>query len=225
MYRNHELNAFSPYCDFNFDDDGYPGDYVYGDDVYIDDYYMEELWKPVKGFERNYWVSNFGRVWSSKSNSFLTVKPMDNHGHLGVCLYNNGKRHYWYIHRLVAEAFIPNPDNHPIVRHIYDNPQFNTYEDLAWGTHRDNFFDSVRNGRAYIPTDIDREKGNLERKTPIIAINIKNGNRLYFDSQGEASRILNIPQSNIWKVLVGQRVKAGNYTFTYDERGGRYGNY
>lgn len=215
------------YCiyDLDFDHDGYPGEYIYGDELYTEDYYMGELWKPIKGFDRQYWVSNLARVWSVKSENFIKVKPMDDHGHLGVCLCYNGKRYYRYIHRLVAEAFIPNPENHPIVRHIDDDPFVNEPEYLRWGTQKDNIHDCIRNGKQYVLSKEDRDKGNAERKTPLVAINIATEQRLYFDSQGEASRSLRIPQANIWKVLNNQRSSAGGYIFKYISGGDYDGNY
>lgn len=204
---------------------GWPGEFIYGDDVYIDDGYMEERWKPIDGFEGEYWVSNFARVWSVKSQRFLKVKPMDNHGHLGVCLHSNGEKYYRYIHRLVAEAFIPNHKKLPIVRHLYDNPEENTYLDLAWGTQKDNMYDAIRNNKAYRITEEDREKGLEGLRTPIRAINLDTGDILIFKGQGEASRVLGIPQANIWKVLNNQRKHAKRYKFEYIERGEDIGYY
>lgn len=75
---------------------------------------MEE-WKPIKDYEGLYWVSNMGRVKSSKQ----ILKPLINkRGYYVVALYKNKKRKTAYIHRLVAEAFVPNPDNLPEVNHI-----------------------------------------------------------------------------------------------------------
>lgn len=188
------------------------GEEVYGDNVYVDEYYFDEKWKYIRDFP-DYMISDKGRVWSTKTERFLKLKIMDDHGHLGVCLHHNGKTYYKYIHRLVAEAFIPNPLNLPVVRHIYDEPDQNTVADLGWGTQRDNIHDAMRNGKAYILTDEDRYKGNKDRMTPIIAINRITGEKLFFQSQGETSRILGIPQANIWKVLNDERRYAGGYVF------------
>ena len=203
----------------DWDFDGYPGEFIYGDEMYIDDYYMEEKWKPINGFRMEYWVSNKARVWSMKSEQFLKLKKLDRHGHLGVCLILDGVRHYEYIHRLVANAFIPNPKKLPIVRHLYDYPDHNTVEDIAWGTQLDNMRDAISNGNAYILTDEDREKGFEKSRTPIKAINLTTGEVFTFKGQGEASRILGIPQANIWKVLNHQRPRAQGYTFEYLNRG------
>lgn len=188
------------------------GNVVYGDNVYVDEYYFDEKWTFIPGFP-DYKISNKARVWSIKSQCFVKPKPMDNHGHLGVCLYRNGERYYKYIHRLVAEAFIPNPNNLPVVRHVYDIPAYNETEDLLWGTHKDNNSDAISNGRAYIPTDDDRRKGNLDKMMAIIAIDTRTGEEIQFESQGSAARSLHIPQANIWKVLNGQRYSAGGYVF------------
>lgn len=188
------------------------GRFVYGDDVYVDECYFDEVWAHISGFP-GYLVSNKGRVWSKKKNGFIKVKPMDDHGHLGVCLSHNGVSCYMYIHRLVAEAFLPNPDNFPIVRHLYDDPSQNTDSDLAWGTQKDNMQDAIRNGTAYSLTAEDRYKGNRDRMTSLVAIDISTGKSLWFESQSEASRVLGIPQANIWQVLHGRRYSAGGYTF------------
>lgn len=204
------------YCDIHdWDIEGWPGECVYGDNVYVDDYYMGEKWKPIKHFENEYWVSNMARVWSVKTQRFMKLKPLDDHGHLGVCLTSGGERYYRYIHRLVAEAFIPNPNNLPVVRHIYDEPMCNEVEDIAWGTQRDNIYDAIKNKKAYVLSEADREKGFEKCRTPIRATNILTGDVFTFRGQGEAARILGIPQANIWKVLNGLRPHAHNFTFEY----------
>lgn len=186
--------------------------FIFGEDQYIPEEYMDEKWSHIQNIG-GYMVSDKGRVWSEVSQKFIKVKPMDDHGHLGVCLSSNGKTYYRYIHRLVAEAFIPNPNNYPIVRHLDDDPSNNELNNLAWGTQKDNIRDCIENGNSYRLTDDDRYKGNKDRMIPVMAINIETGEHLYFQSQGEAGRKLSIPQSNIFKVLKNERRSAGGYKF------------
>lgn len=206
-----------PYHDYDWDNDEFPGEFVYGDDIFVDEYYAEERWKPIAGFEKDYWISDHARVWSVKRRIFLTPKLLDDHGHLGVCLYKNKTRYYRYLHRLVAEAFIPNPNRYPMVRHLNDVPDFNEVDDIDWGTQRDNYYDSVRNRTAYMISDADREKGYAATRKPIIATNLSTREEIFFRGQTEAARILNIQQANIWKVLNGERLHAGGFTFKYHD--------
>lgn len=77
-----------------------------------------EIWKPVKGYEGLYEVSNLGRVKSLKYGREKVLKPGDdNNGYLFVKLYKDGKRKHFKVHRLVAEAFLPNPEGLPEVNH------------------------------------------------------------------------------------------------------------
>ena len=93
--------------------------------------------KDVKGYEGLYAVTSCGKVWSYKSKKFLT--PWENgYGYLYIDLYKDGKCKHYKIHRLVAEAYIPNPDNLPQVDHIDGNKTHNYLNNLQWITNRDN---------------------------------------------------------------------------------------
>lgn len=190
------------------------GDYVHGPYEYLDDYHADERWWYVDGVP-GYMVSDKGRVWAEKTRKFLKAKTVDNHGHLGFCLSVNGRPHYVYLHRIMAEAFIPNPNNYPIVRHLDDDPSNNELANLAWGTQKDNHRDSVLNGSVYYLTDEDREKGFVKVRKPVIGTNLITGKKTRFRGQSEAARILGLQQANVWKVLNGVRPKTGNYIFEY----------
>ena len=100
---------------------------------------MKEIWKPVVGYENLYEVSNFARVKSLKFGKERILKPGTNrYGYLHVNLYKNNKRKDFLVHRLVAEAFIPNPDNLPFVNHKDENPSNNFSTNLEWCTNEYN---------------------------------------------------------------------------------------
>ena len=97
---------------------------------------MEE-WKDIKGYEGLYQVSNKGRVRSLKHDKM--IKPIQHsNGYLFVNLHKDGSRIHTSIHRLVANAFIPNPDNKPCVGHKNTIKTDNSIDNLEWCTYLEN---------------------------------------------------------------------------------------
>lgn len=96
-----------------------------------------EIWKDIKGYEGLYQVSNFGRVINCKRNSEMKAIVRSN-GYLSVNLTKDGKCRTLSIHRLIAEAFIPNPQGLPCINHIDENKCNNSIENLEWCTYREN---------------------------------------------------------------------------------------
>ena len=93
----------------------------------------KELWKDIKDYEGHYQVSNWGRIKSIKFGKERILKPVtDRHGYLLVSLWKNNKQKTYKVHRLVAEAFIPNPYNLPQVNHKDENPLNNNVNNLEW---------------------------------------------------------------------------------------------
>lgn len=108
---------------------------------------MNEIWKPMKDYEGYYEVSNKGRIKSlerKQGNRMLKEKilklPIYRTGYPYVFLSKNGKNKKYTIHRLVAEAFIPNPENKPVVNHIDSVRDNNFVENLEWATVSENMF-------------------------------------------------------------------------------------
>ena len=87
--------------------------------------------KDIKGYEGLYAVTSCGKVWSYINEKFL-VPDISNSGYLRVSLYKEGKFKKYYIHRLVAEAYIPNPDNLTQVNHRDENKTNNCLQNLEW---------------------------------------------------------------------------------------------
>ena len=97
-----------------------------------------EIYAPIKGFP-DYLVTSFGRVLSLKQGNLKEKKQVNNgHGYLHVLLYKNGKQYHKIVHRLVAQTFIPNPNNKPQVNHIDENKTNNHVSNLEWITQKDN---------------------------------------------------------------------------------------
>lgn len=98
-------------------------------------------WKPIKGYEGLYEVSDTGLV---RSNSTV-LKPHIKNGYLAINLYNKKCKHY-YIHRLVAETFIDNKNNYKYVNHIDCDKHNNNVNNLEWCTQKENITHSILNG-------------------------------------------------------------------------------
>lgn len=92
---------------------------------------MEE-WRDIQGYEGMYRVSNLGNVISLKREKPCIMKPQKHNGYLHVMLSLNGVKRFVTIHRLVAVAFIPNPDNLPEVNHKDEDKTNNHVENLEW---------------------------------------------------------------------------------------------
>ena len=95
---------------------------------------MEEIWKEIAGTDGKYMVSNTGKVKNTKTGLFL--KQASNHK--GYSMVTLGKGKTKTVHRLVAETFIPNPDNKPCVDHINTQRDDNRVENLRWVTYSEN---------------------------------------------------------------------------------------
>ena len=218
MSRCYNTRRDDVYKDYDWDNDGYPGEFVYGDDVYIDECCMGEVWKPVKG-SPEYFVSDKERVYSTKKEKIINGSPVTGKGYIEFTLGRDGdgNRIRKNLHKMIAEAFIPNPHNYPEVRHLNDDSSDNCIENLAWGTQLDNVRDSIRNGTFRYFTDDDRELAMQKRRTPIVAVNFITEEELYFESQQEASRVLSINQSDIGSVVSGKRYGANGYYFSLEK--------
>ena len=149
--------------------------------------------RDIVGYENIYGITSCGRVWSYRRQKFL--KPgVNNKGYLIVCLRKDGQNKMYKIHRLVAEAYLPNPENLPQVDHIDNDKTHNYVNNLQWITNRDN----VRKGR----------------NKPILQYTL-NGE---FVREWECAADVGIEvQSNICTCLKGRIPTAYGYTWKYKE--------
>ena len=130
---------------------------------------MIEIWKDIEGYEGIYQVSNLGNVKvldryvnsSIKNNKIVKrqgkiLKQYIKKGYLQVTLTLNNKRKYYNVHRLVANAFIPNPDKLPQVNHKNENKYDNRVENLEWCTAKYNCNYGTRNSKIYNKTSFKK---------------------------------------------------------------------
>lgn len=189
---------------------------------------MNEEWRAVKGYEGLYEVSNMGRVRSLDRTAkatrlgkqyelpvkgkMLTPHPR-RHGYLGVQLFGKGGHKTRgmksvSVHRLVAEAFIPNPNNLPEVNHKDEDKQNNRLDNLEWISHIDNTnYGNAQEKRV-------RRGADNPRSRPV-AQYTRNGELVnVFGSMGETRRAGYAP-GNIHKCIHGQYSHAYGYVWKY----------
>lgn len=102
---------------------------------------MKETWKDIPDYEGLYQVSNFGKIkslYNYKRNGTNILTPKIRRGYYQIGLRKNKKRKWIAVHRLVALAFIPNPNNYKCVNHKDENTLNNNIDNLEWCTHKYN---------------------------------------------------------------------------------------
>ena len=157
---------------------------------------MKEIWKPIKDFEGLYEISNLGNIRSLNFNHTKKVrilKQNTNHnGYKYINLCKNSKQKGLRIHRLVAEAFIPNPNNYSQVNHIDENKSNNKVDNLEWCTCKNN---------------INYEEGIKKRsKSRCRKVIFKENEKIkfIFNSRKEAGEFFKTDPSNITAVIKGR---------------------
>lgn len=168
---------------------------------------MEEIWKKVDGFSR-YEISNKGNLKANlkfrKGRNYQSIilnPPKDKDGYYRTALVSDlGTRKMKKIHRLVAEAFINNPDNKPCVNHINGIKTDNRLENLEWVTVKENNTHAIKLG---LSGQAGGEKHHMAKLNAIQVEEIKrNENNL---SQNKLGVKYGVSQSQIWRIINNQR--------------------
>ena len=179
---------------------------------------MQEIWKDIREYEGSYQVSNLGRVRS--------LRTLDKQGHFKILSIQNMSRGYQFVrlgkktkmvHRLVAEAFIPNTDNLPDVKHLDEDLSNNIVYNLKWTSHSSailygNHYKRIRERPKKLCSDIwERPILQLSRSGKVIK---------RYDSVVSANRSLRRAEHSygIIACLNGRVKTSGGYVWRYDIR-------
>lgn len=184
---------------------------------------MNVLWKPIDGYEGLYEVSNKGNIRSMErmvvdkngSTKPVHAKMLTWHkskqtlrhpvAHYHVELWKDGKRKAVRVHRLVAQAFIPNPDGKPQVNHIDGNPGNNAVANLEWATNSENMRHAYAN-------ELTKPRGGK----PIKGTNKITGKVVEFDNAGAAAKHFGVTPGAIRSALKGYGRSVGACGFKWE---------
>lgn len=162
----------------------------------------DEEWKPIKGFP-GYFVSNLGNVKGIKNR---ILKPNAGRAYLTVPLYNKMGQYRFPIHRLVATAFVPNPNNLPMVNHKDENKRNNQADNLEWcdSKYNNTYGEKIWGGRRKVAEK--RQKHVLQ---------VVNGECVYYPSIRDAARSTGVNRHCISRACNGLAHTAGGFSWRF----------
>lgn len=166
---------------------------------------INEIWKNIDGYEGLYQISNLGRVKSlgnekNRKERILKLTKNKKTGYLQVGLHKEGKAKRINVHRLVASAFIENPNNLPFINHIDEDKTNNSVSNLEWCDAKYNNNYGTRNKRIGVA---------FSKKVLCLETGVT------YSSTMDANIQTGINQSNISKCCLGNRKTAGGYHWQY----------
>lgn len=174
-----------------------------------------EKWKEIKGYEGKYEVSDKGNIRSINYHRMgftkLLTPRLAHTGYYRIGLSKGCQKKTFNVHRLVAEAFLDNPNGYPSINHKDEDKTNNNVDNLEfcsvaynnnYGTHNEKIGNAHRNRK--------------DQSKPIIAKD-SDGNEIYFPSIKEAERILGVDHSGVCKVLKGKYERMYGYEWRYAE--------
>lgn len=177
----------------------------------------KEIWKSINGFQKKYSISNTGKVMSinvKNKKSYLNKAT----GYIVQSLIDNGKIKTCTVHRLMAKAFIPNPQNKPEVNHINGIKTDNRVENLEWVTRKENVLHSWKIGTSRITkkwaeASAERAKKRGGKKHPCAKKVIDIVTKKVYYSAKHASQEIGINKNTLYSYLLGNKKNKTNLQY------------
>ena len=164
---------------------------------------IEIEWRDVVGYEDLYKVSTEGNIKSIRRNKILS-QDTNQDGYKRVQLYKNKASKHYSVHRLVAQAFIPNPDNLPQVNHKDEDKSNNCVSNLEWITPKDNCNYGTRN-----------RKVALSKNKPVLQLSLEGDLIREWESASEVARVLGYNQGDICNCCNNKLKTAHKFKWSY----------
>lgn len=171
----------------------------------------QEIWADIKGYEGKYQISTFGRV---KHRGKLHPQYYNKCGYVMVCLHKDKKSIFPRVHRLVAQAFIPNPESKRTVNHLDGTRDNNHVSNLEWCTHGENLkhMNALKGFRITPKRQAIIDKIAAKASKPVYCVEMDRT----FPSVSEAARVLNVDREQLGRIIRGHvPMKPFPYTFRY----------
>ena len=179
------------------------------------------MWKKVNRND-NYSINEQGQVRNDKTGLIKTPTLNKRNGYLVLDLYKNNKREKVPIHRLVAEAFLPNPENKLTVDHADGDRKNNSIENLRWATYSEQNSRFETNGVRSDQVTVKRYKEKRKKRGGGHEAWLEIIETLEFDSIKETAEYFGYNAANISQMLkkstIGQRGRARGYQFSYKKQ-------
>lgn len=193
-----------------------------------------EEWRDIPGWEGYYQISNLGRVKSVSHTNFqgktfktrILRQTIGTKGYFRVRLYDKGKQCGFHVARLVALAFIGNPDGKPTIDHINGDKSDNRVENLKWATHHENQMNPIlrkrrseimrSEERVLINKNTRRLRGAENRRSRAIVGISQNGTPVFFSYIGQVAQ-LGFDPSNVSSVCRKVLKSTGGWVFYYED--------
>ena len=194
----------------------------------------KEIWKDIEGFEGRYQVSNLGNVkslnYGNHGYAKNLVPKVNNQGYKWVELIKGETKKCLLIHRLVALAFVSNPNNYPIINHKDENPLNCKAENLEWCTvgynnkysrdrHPERFIKQIKRKRKKNKARVYTKRGAYKPKNIFIAQLTMNKNIIrIWNDYAEIRRVLNYNGTSLKECCEGKRKTAYGYKWEFAEQ-------